>query len=448
MEKKKQKIWREITALLNKLYDPLERDREASRIRSVVSESETEDEAISFLEEEKARLQNEMAAKPRKSSKALPWALAIGGGIFLVIVTTIVVAMALGKSQPAVATAADSSSSLTTVASAPDSSTLKDDFFKVDESATVNAFGRLFETGDVGVADDAPEVFSEDMKRNLEVDLKLAATDPEVLESVIRNALKKDIPKQMTVEVDGSLYMSMDARKLWKEYFLHMMEEYRKGLQVETAKEGTKAYMDGVDKNDNYIVSSTPLDLSGQRMLIFHDVDGNIVKKAFFCGNFVLQEVPKGTPRGEIPTPPTTASPKNIGEAPQNNPAVVVNDPQNIRPAANGPEEATVNTSPGTAYQGTPADVAAQQQQAAAAAAAAAQQQAAAAAAAAQQHQQAQQAAAAAAAAAQQQAAAAAQQAQNAQQQQAAQQQQQQVANQQQAQQQNNQGTVTGGDGW
>ena len=381
----------------------------------------------------------------------------------VVLTTIIVVAFGLGwlfRSTPEQATTkASQEAKVELVSNAPNAtnSGLKDDFFKVAPLGE-NPYGNLIQPSLAGVGVDE-ETQTGSLKQITEKQLEATAKNPAALVGTTHALLPdREIPKELTVEINGEKYLSEEAQILWAELSTVIINNYKDKTIKTVDSIPAKGYTDGMDQNGNYIVSADERDFTGKNGVQWTNNKGQVVYSDADCANWVFTTIPKGVKRGTIPprnitpknpTPPSiTVSPKNIGEAPQNNPAVVANDPQNIRPAANGPEEATINTSPGTAYQGTPADVAAQQQQAAAAAAAAAQQQAAAAAAAAQQHQQAQQAAAAALAQQQQQAAAAAQQAQNAQQQQAAQQQQQQVNNQQQAQQQNNQGTVTGGNGW
>ena len=375
----------------------------------------------------------------------------------VVLTTIIVVAFGLGwlfrTSTPEQATTKASQEAKVELVSNSNNG-VKDDFFKVAPLGE-NPYGNLIQPSLAGVGVDE-ETQTGSMKQIADRQLVSTAKNPATLVGTTRALLPdREIPEVLTVEIDGEKYLSEEAQILWAELSVKIIDNYQNHMSAVDSIP-VKGYTDGMDQSGNYIVSTDERDFTGKNGIRWINSRGEVVYSDADCANWVFTTAPpKGVKRGAIPprnipkqqTPPVTVSPKNIGEAPQNNPAVKAEDPQNIRPAANGPEEATVNTSPGTAYQGTPADVAAQQQQAAAAAAAAAQQQAAAAAAAAQQHQQAQQAAAAALARQQQQAAAAAQQAQNAQQQQAAQQQQQQVNNQQQAQQQNNQGTV-GGDGW
>ena len=266
---------------------------------------------------------------------------------------------------------------------------------------------------------------------------------------------------------DGKAYLNKTGQEVY-----YTVKAFLANSEVEIKQfSNLQAYATGVGKNGELVVSDTTQDLSGQDIIVVKNKPG--VKNQYeywyvaWCYNLALNGQPpfipqaslanppvkpKANPKTPPVTPPTTPpvgeqpAPKNVAEAPQNNPKVVAQDPYNVRPAANGPEEGGVNQSPGTSYQGTPADVQAAQQAAVQAAQQAAAQQAAQQAAAQQAHQQAQQQAAAALAQQQAAAAAAAQQAQNAQQQQAAQQQQQQVTNQQQAQEQTNNGTVSGDD--
>ena len=75
-------------------------------------------------------------------------------------------------------------------------------------------------------------------------------------------------------------------------------------------------------------------------------------------------ETPETPVTPETPETPTTPEPKDISKSPQRNPEVIKKDTDNIRPGANGAENATVDTSPGTANQGSEADVAAAQAEA------------------------------------------------------------------------------------
>lgn len=342
--------------------------------------------------------------------------------------------------------------------------TLKNDFFKVDNNEMTNMFGRLIKPSSVGVSDTADSnVLPSDPERAAWMDLQMTAKSPAAMEGMIRNILHKKVPVNLTVKIDGTEYLSREAQALWFEYYNLLKPQIQKDqVKVKTLSEGTKAFTDGVDKNGNYIVSSQLQDLSGQQVLTFKDSRGKEVQKCNFCANIVLEEQPKDVPRGnntvpkapptpkEPPTPGTPPSPgtpppgtsgKNITEAPQRNSAVVAADTNNVRPGATSGEHATVDSSPGTSYQGnnesavTKAAAEAQAQaEAQAAAQAAAQAQAAA------EHKAAQKAAddalaaekAAAAQAAQDAAAEAAQRA----------------ANQQKAQTQTNNGTVSSDDDW
>ena len=380
----------------------------------------------------------------------------------VVLTTIIVVAFGLGwlfrTSTPEQATTkASQEAKVELVSNTPGTTDLmKDDFFKVAPLGE-NPYGNLIQPSLAGVKADE-ETQTGSMKQIAEKQLEATAKNPATLVGTTHALLPdREIPKELTVEIDRQKYLSEEAQILWAELSTVIINNYQEKIMGTVDSIPAKGYTDGMDQSGNYIVSTDERDFTGKNGIQWVNSRGEVVYSDADCANWIFTTPPKGVKRGTIPprnipkqkTPPVTVSPKNIGEAPQNNPEVIRQDTDNVRPGANGNENAGVNQSPGTAYQGdSQADVVRQQQADAEAAAAAAQQQAAAAAAAAQQHQQAQQAAAAALAQQQQQAAAAAQQAQNAQQQQAAQQQQQQVANQQQAQQQNNQGTVTGGDGW
>ena len=327
--------------------------------------------------------------------------------------------------------------------------TLKNDFFKVNNDEMTNMFGRLIKPSSVGVSDTADSnVLPSDPQQAAWLDLNMTAKNPAAMEGMIRNVLHKEVPENLTIKIDGTEYLSREAQDLWFEYYNLLKPQILKNeVKVKTLPEGTKAFTDGVDANGNYIVSSQLQDLSGQQVLTFKDSRGEEAQKCNFCANNRLEEQPKDVPRGDntVPkAPPTPNEPpvpgtstKNIAEAPQRNSAVVAADTNNVRPGATGGENATVNSSPGTSYQGNDESAvakAAAEAQAQAEAQAAAQ--AAAQAKAAAEHQAAQKAAdnalAAEKAAAAQAAAEAAQRA----------------TNQQKAQTQTNNGVVSGDDDW
>ena len=337
-------------------------------------------------------------------------------------------------------------------------STLKNEFFKVDNNEMTNMFGRLIKPSSVGVSDTADSnVLPSDPQQAAWLDLQMTAKSPAAMEGMIRNVLHKEVPENLTVKIEGTEYMSREAQALWFEYYNLLKPQILKGdTQIKTISEGTKAYTDGVNKAGNYIVSSQIQDLSGHKTLAFKDAKGGNVEKLLFCANIILEEQSKDVPRGdnkvpkapptpkEPPTPGTSA--KNITEAPQRNSAVVAADTNNVRPGATGGENATVNSSPGTSYQGNDESAVAKaaaeaqaQAEAQAAAEAAAQAQAAA------EHQAAQKAADDALAA---EKAAAAQATQDAAAAQAAAEAAQRAANQQKAQTQTNNGVVSGNDDW
>jgi hypothetical protein len=336
--------------------------------------------------------------------------------------------------------------------------TLKNDFFKVDNNEMTNMFGRLIKPSSVGVSDTAESnVLPSDPQQAAWLDLQMAAKSPAAMEGMIRNILHEKVPENLTVKIDGVEYMSREAQALWYKYYYLLKPQIEKNeVKVKTLSEGTKAYTDGVNKDGSYIVSSQLQDLSNQKTLAFKDAKGGNVEKLLFCANIVLEEQPKDVPRGdnkipkapptpkEPPTPGTSA--KKIDEAPQRNSAVVAADTNNVRPGATGNENATVDSSPGTSYQGNDESAvakAAAEAQAQAEAQAAAQ--AAAQAKAAAEHQAAQKAADNALAA---EKAAAAQAAQDAAAAQAAAEAAQRATNQQKAQTQTNNGVVSGDDDW
>ena len=333
-----------------------------------------------------------------------------------------------------------------------------DSTLKVNNDEMTNMFGRLIKPSSVGVSDTADaNVLPSDPERAAWLDLNMTAKNPAAMEGMIRNVLHKKVPENLTVKIDGTEYLSREAQDLWFEYYNLLKPQILKNeVKVKTLPEGTKAFTDGVDANGNYIVSSQLQDLSGQQVLTFKDSRGEESQKCNFCANNRLEEQPKDVPRGdnkipkapptpkEPPTPGTSA--KNIAEAPQRNSAVVAADTNNVRPGATGGEKATVNSSPGTSYQGNDesavskaAAEAQAQAEAQAAAQAAAQAQAAA------EHKAAQKAADDALAA---EKAAAAQAAQDAATAQAAAEAAQRATNQQKAQTQTNNGTVSSDDDW
>lgn len=336
--------------------------------------------------------------------------------------------------------------------------TLKNDFFKVNNDEMTNMFGRLIKPSSVGVSDTADSnVLPSDPQQAAWLDLNMTAKNPAAMEGMIRNVLHKEVPENLTIKIDETEYLSREAQDLWFEYYNLLKPQILKNeVKVKTLPEGTKAFTDGVDANGNYIVSSQLQDLSGQQVLTFKDSHGEEAQKCNFCANNRLEEQPKDVPRGDntVPkAPPTPKEPpvpgtstKNIAEAPQRNSAVVAADTNNVRPGATGGENATVNSSPGTSYQGNDESAvakAAAEAQAQAEAQAAAQ--AAAQAKAAAEHQAAQKAADDALAA---EKAAAAQAAQDAAAAQAAAQAAQRATNQQKAQTQTNNGVVSGDDDW
>ena len=334
--------------------------------------------------------------------------------------------------------------------------TLKNDFFKVDNNEMTNMFGRLIKPSSVGVSDTADSnVLPSDPQQAAWLDLQMTAKSPAAMEGMIRNVLHKEVPENLTVKIDGTEYMSREARELWFEYYNLLKPQILKGdTKIKTISEGTKAYTDGVNKAGNYIASSQIQDLSGHKALAFKDAKGGRVEKLLFCANIILKEQPKDVPRGDNkvpkapPTPkePPTTSGKNIAEAPQRNSAVVAADTNNVRPGATGNENATVDSSPGTSYQGNDESAVAKaaaeaqaQAEAQAAAQAATQAQANA------EHQAAQKAASDALTA---EKAAAVQAAQDATTAQAAAEAAQRATNQQKAQTQTNNGVVSGDDDW
>lgn len=243
-------------------------------------------------------------------------------------------------------------------------STLKNDFFKVNNDEMTNMFGRLIKPSSVGVSDTADSnVLPSDPQQAAWLDLQMTAKSPAAMEGMIRNILHEKVPENLTVKIDGAEYLSREAQELWFKYYYLLKPQIEKNeVKVKTLSEGTKAFTDGVDANGNYIVSSQLQDLSGQQVLTFKDSRGEEVQKCNFCANNRLKEQPKDVPRGdnkvpkapptpkEPPTPGTSA--KKIDEAPQRNSAVVAADTNNVRPGATGNENATVDSSPGTSYQG------------------------------------------------------------------------------------------------
>ena len=243
-------------------------------------------------------------------------------------------------------------------------STLKNDFFKVNNDEMTNMFGRLIKPSSVGVSDTADSnVLPSDPQQAAWLDLNMTAKNPAAMEGMIRNVLHEEVPSNLTVKIDGTEYLSREAQELWFKYYYLLKPQIEKNeVKVKTLPEGTKAFTDGVDANGNYIVSSQLQDLSGQQVLTFKDSRGEEAQKCNFCANNRLEEQPKDVPRGDntVPkAPPTPKEPpvpststKNIAEAPQRNSAVVAADTNNVRPGATGNENATVDSSPGTSYQG------------------------------------------------------------------------------------------------
>ena len=91
-------------------------------------------------------------------------------------------------------------------------STLKNEFFKVDNNEMTNMFGRLIKPSSVGVSDTADSnVLPSDPQQAAWLDLNMTAKNPAAMEGMIRNVLHKKVPENLTVKIDGTEYLSLTA---------------------------------------------------------------------------------------------------------------------------------------------------------------------------------------------------------------------------------------------
>lgn len=196
--------------------------------------------------------------------------------------------------------------------------------------------------------------------------------------------------EDLVVEINGKKYLSEKGRELYSFLEAQIVADPTTTTKIDTTAAGFTAHNSGIVDNQ-FTVNSSATDLSGRKVLVIQYSDGVVMYASLYCGNFFFSAPPKGVPTGEVPQPPVDTTtppkesqtppptipttpeglkPKDINQAPQRNPEVISKDENNVRPGANGPENATVNTSPGTSYQGSQDDVKAAQEKAAAEAAA------------------------------------------------------------------------------
>ena len=196
-----------------------------------------------------------------------------------------------------------------------------------------------------------------------------------------------NIPKDIswTVDVNGKKYLSPDAQNI----FYQLKGAFAQFKAKNTDAIGVHGAATGVSDNnldDKFVQDGRVRDYKSWNGIQIH-YKGSEYYALDYCGNIVLPKVAPGIPTKNLPipkedpadpkpkdggntppsnggnTPPsTTPQPKKAEEAPQNNPAVIQGDTNNVRPGAGGSENAKVNVSPGTSHQGnSAAEVEAQQ---------------------------------------------------------------------------------------
>ncbi len=208
----------------------------------------------------------------------------------------------------------------------------------------------------------------------LEEMLNYMRHDVEVLRGTAYARGVQGVPEQkdLLVEINGKRYLNQKGRDLY--FFLEasLLDKDTKATSIVTPVGFTavnSGQVDGV-----FTTTSSPQDLSGRKATRIEFADNTIIYVLNYCGNFLFptppsdvptspkipeppvdEKPPKPTPENPVtpPTPePPQPSPKKIEDAPQRNPKVIKKDTNNLRPGANGPEDAKVNVSPGTEYQG------------------------------------------------------------------------------------------------
>ena len=342
----KNKLWREITSLLDELYSPRKRDREANRIRSKVNGFETEDEAVSFLEGEKARLQGEMAAKPRKSSKkALPWLVV--GGVFLTIVITIVVAMVLGKSQTTNATASSSSTPVAQVASTTTESNKNGiEPFEVAPYGE-NPGGKMI-PGDVN-----ENAFTGELDKDVAKMLYEAEHRPEALKGYAKSFGLNTNLKEWMVKKDSKTFLSEEAQAL----FFELKATIPTYQWKHTDNVGVNGYSTGI-VNGEFVQNANPQDYTGWSGWIV-EKDGTYIVFLDWCGNGTHPNPFKGVPKKELPTPPKPPTPptppsnppleaKNQAQEPASQGNAPIGGGQKEEPGVQGPADNTTPSFPST----------------------------------------------------------------------------------------------------
>ena len=280
---------------------------------------------------------------------------------------------------------------------------IKDDSFFLQSELT-NAENKILKNGssENSLASGEGAKVSEEL-------LNIAVKDDTALRFYAKNFGIDGMSEDMTYksEKDGKEYLNQNGRDLYtllKSMIGNDKETANKfvvssipdsnfvtAADVVVTGEGTTGYNSGI-VNDTAVVNSQPSDLSGRTVLRLTFADGRMMYISLYCGNVFYSAKPSNMPEGDVPVPPrdtetppnaptpltpptpetpTTPEPKDISKSPQRNPEVIEKDTDNIRPGANGAENATVDTSPGTANQGSQADVTAAKDAATAAAKAA-----------------------------------------------------------------------------
>ena len=271
---------------------------------------------------------------------------------------------------------------------------IKDDSFFLQSKLT-NAENKILKNGssENSLASGEGAKVSEEL-------LNIAVKDDTALRFYAKNFGIDGMSEDMTYksEKDGKEYLNQNGRDLYtllKSMIGNDKETANKfvvssipdsnfvtAADVVVTGEGTTGYNSGI-VNDTAVVNSQPSDLSGRTVLRLTFADGRMMYISLYCGNVFYSAKPSNMPEGDVPVPPRdtetppntptplTPEPKDISKSPQRNPEVIEKDTDNIRPGANGAENATVDTSPGTANQGSQADVTAAKDAATAAAKAA-----------------------------------------------------------------------------
>lgn len=183
--------------------------------------------------------------------------------------------------------------------------------------------------------------------------------------STIKTTAKNS--QDLVVEINGKRYLNQEGRDIYSQVEAGLLDPE---TVVNTQPGPKSAFNTGVDKDGNFIMNKEKQDLSGQPALHVKFKDGSSVDYLDYCGNIPFNESVPGVPTAKIPnppkpnkppvttppvSPPVTNTPKDITQSPERNQEVIQKDTNNVRPGANGPENATVGNTPGTADQGSAA---------------------------------------------------------------------------------------------